>query len=123
MPAWNESGLDDSAWQTAAVFEPPQVLTAAQNVEPNRVMETLRAVRVDAYPQGGWVIDMGRTFTGWLQIQLPPAAKGSTIRLEYSDQLEPDKPAQSGVPVGRQKLLATPAQPAQAMNFSRKERR
>jgi alpha-L-rhamnosidase len=62
-------------------------------VEPNRLMETIKAVRVDAYPQGGWIIDMGRNFTGWLEIQLPPAAQGSTIKLEYSDQLEPDKPA------------------------------
>ncbi len=93
LPGWNEVNLDDSGWQTAAVFDPPQVLTAAQMVEPNRLMETIKAVRVDAYPEGGWVIDMGKNFTGWLEIKLPPIAKGSTVKLEYSDQMERDKPA------------------------------
>ena len=93
IPRWNQVDLDDSKWQTAAVFEPPQVLTAAQMVEPNRLVETIKAVRVDAYPQGGWVVDMGKAFTGWLEIKLPALAKGSTVKLEYSDQMEPDKPA------------------------------
>jgi alpha-L-rhamnosidase len=90
---WNAVGLDDSEWQNAAVFDPPGALTAAQMVEPNRIVETINARRVEAYPQGGWVIDMGKNFTGWLEIRLPPATKGSIIKLEYSDQMERDKPA------------------------------
>ena len=93
FPGWNQVDFDDSRWQTAAVFAPPQVLTAAQMVEPNRLVETIKAARVESYPQGGWVIDMGKNFTGWLEIKLPPIAKGSTVKLEYSDQMEPDKPA------------------------------
>ncbi len=93
LPGWNEVTLDDTGWQAAVVFEPPQVLTAAQMVEPNRMMETIKAARVDAYPQGGWVIDMGRNFTGWLEIKLPPITVGTTVKLEYSDQMEQDKPA------------------------------
>jgi alpha-L-rhamnosidase len=93
LPGWNTTDFDDTAWQAAAVFEPPQALTAAQMVEPNRIVETIKAVRVEAYPQGGWVIDMGKNFTGWLEIALPPAATRSTITLEYSDQMERDKPA------------------------------
>lgn len=74
-------------------FEPPQVPTAAQMVEPNRIIETIPAMRVDPYPQGGWVIDLGRNFTGWLEVRLPAVAKGTTVKLEYSDQAEPDQPA------------------------------
>jgi len=93
LPDWNGTGLDDSSWQTAAIFEPPQVVTSAQMVEPNRQIETIKAVRVEAYPQGGWVVDMGKDFTGWLEIKLPAIPKGETVKLEYSDQEEPDKPA------------------------------
>ncbi len=100
LPGWNATGLDDSAWQKAAVFEPPHALTAAQMVEPNRVVETIKAIRVETYPQGGWVVDMGKNFTGWLDITLPPSAKGSTVKLEYSDQMERDKPA-PGAAAGR----------------------
>jgi alpha-L-rhamnosidase len=98
LPKWNQLDLDDSGWQSAAVFEPPRVVTAAQMVEPNRVIETIKATRVEAYPQGGWVIDMGRDFTGWLEIKLPAIPSGSAVKLEYSDQMEPDKPAPGTTP-------------------------
>lgn len=98
LASWNQVDLDDSNWQTAAVFEPPQVTTAAQMVEPNQLVETIKAARVEAYPQGGWVIDMGRNFTGWLEIKLPSITNGSTVKLEYSDQMEPDKPAPGTTP-------------------------
>jgi len=92
LPGWNSVDLDDSSWEQAAIFNPPQVITSAQMVEPNRIVETLKAVRVEAYPQGGWVIDMGKNFVGWLELRLPALPEGTTVRLEYSDQMEPDKP-------------------------------
>jgi Alpha-L-rhamnosidase N-terminal domain/Bacterial alpha-L-rhamnosidase concanavalin-like domain len=95
---WNQLDLDDSGWQSATVFEPSQVVTTAQMVEPNRLVETIKAARVAAYPEGGWVIDMGRNFTGWLEIRLPPIPSGATVKLEYSDQMEPDKPAPGTTP-------------------------
>ena len=45
-------------------------------IEPNKPIETIKAARVETYPQGGWVIDMGRDFTGWLEIKLPEIASG-----------------------------------------------
>jgi len=108
LPDWNSVDLDDAGWQAAAVFTPPDVLTAAQMVEPNRIVETIKAARVEAYPRGGWIIDMGKNFTGWLEIKLPPIARGWTVKLEYSDQLERDKPAPGAPPRGG----AGPATPA-----------
>ncbi len=93
VPGWNSLNLDDSGWQAATVFTPPQTVTAAQMVEPNRIMETIKAAGVAPFPDGGWIIDMGKNFTGWLEIKLPRMAKGSTVKLEFSDQLERDKPA------------------------------
>lgn len=93
LPGWNAPDLDDGAWPAAAVFETPKAITAAQMVEPNRIVETIPAVRVEEYPQGGWVIDLGKNFVGWLEFKLPALAKGTTVKLEYSDQMEPDKPA------------------------------
>ena len=80
-------------------------MTSAQMVEPNRVMETIKAVKVEAYPKGGWIIDMGKDFTGWAEIRLPSIAKGATVKLEYSDQLEPDKPVPSVSATGAPRSL------------------
>jgi alpha-L-rhamnosidase len=101
LDEWNALALDDSGWQAATVFEPPEVLTAAEMVEPNLLIETLPAVRVLSYAENSWVIDLGRNFTGWLEIDLPAIAEGAIVRLEYSDQLEPDKPAPGRVSAGR----------------------
>ena len=97
-PAWSSTAGTSSASTIRAgrprrVFDPPEVLTAAEMVEPNKVVETLPAVRLIAYPENTWVFDMGKNFTGWLEIDLPPIPEGATVQLEYSDQLEPDKPA------------------------------
>lgn len=100
LPDWNGVDLDDSGWQAAAVFTPPEVMTTAQMVEPNRLVETIRARQAEPYPQGGWVIDMGRAFTGWLEIRLPAVPKGVTVKLEYSDQMTPDKPAPGAAATG-----------------------
>jgi alpha-L-rhamnosidase len=101
LPGWNTVGLDDSSWQSAAVFEPPQVPATALMVEPNRIMETIKAVSVQPFADGGWIIDLGKNFTGWLEIKLPAIPKGTTVKLEYSDQLERDKPAPDTIPALR----------------------
>ncbi|MBI4890628.1 MAG: family 78 glycoside hydrolase catalytic domain [Acidobacteria bacterium] len=90
---WNGVNYDDSQWQAAGVFEPARATAAAEMVEPNRLVETLKAVKVEAFPQGGWVIDMGRNITGWAEVQLPPIPKGAVVKLEYSDSIELDQPA------------------------------
>ena len=61
MPDWNGVKLDDSAWEAAAMFDPPKVTTSAQMVEPNRILETLKPVKIDKTAAGGWLIDMGKT--------------------------------------------------------------
>jgi alpha-L-rhamnosidase len=83
---WNGVDLDDSNWKTAAVFNPPPAITAAQMVEPNRIMETIPAVKVEDFPPGQYLIDMGRDFTGWLEFHIPASVPaGTTVRLEYAD--------------------------------------
>ena len=101
LPGWNAVDLDDSGWPTAAVFTPPHVLTAAQMVEPNRIGgddqgrpgRRFRPGRLD-HRHGEELHRMAR------ESGCQPIAKGSTVKLEYSDQLERDKPAPEP-PAGR----------------------
>jgi len=44
---------------------------------------------------------MGKNFTGWLEIRLPAIPKGPRSKIEYSDQLERDKPAPDTIPALR----------------------
>jgi len=86
LDGWNAVHLDDANWQAAAVFHPPQVTTAAQMVEPNRIIQTMLPVSITENPAGTYVIDMGRNFVGWFELKLPPdTSAGRQIRLEYAD--------------------------------------
>jgi len=86
MEGWNTASFDDSAWQPASMFDPPRTVTSAQNVEPNRIIQTLKAVSVEESPKGAWLIDMGRNYTGWLELRLPPGIPaGTAIRVEFTD--------------------------------------
>ena len=86
MTDWNGVKLDDSAWESAATFDPPKVTTSAQMVEPNRILETLRPVKIDKTPDGGWLIDMGKNYTGWLELRLPAGTTaGKNLKIEFAD--------------------------------------
>jgi len=83
---WNGVKLDDSAWAAAATFDLPKVTTSAQMIEPNRILETLRPVKIDKTPAGGWLIDMGKNYTGWLELRLPSGVTaGNSVKIEFAD--------------------------------------
>jgi alpha-L-rhamnosidase len=86
LEGWSSTTLDDSGWAAATVFSPPKTTTSAQMVEPNRIMETFAAVKIDEVPAGGWLIDMGKNFVGWLELKLPAATEaGVSLRIDYAD--------------------------------------
>ena len=86
LAGWNTVGLDDSAWKAATVFDPPTVATKAQMVQPNRIVETLRPMKVSELSRGVYLVDMGRNFTGWFELRIPPGASGPAgLKLEYAD--------------------------------------
>ncbi len=85
LPGWNAPDLDDSAWAPAGVFDPPVRVLSAQMVEPDRIIETLRPVGSRELAPGVYVIDMGRNYTGWLEIPLG-GSRGQTIQLDYSER-------------------------------------
>lgn len=86
LPGWNTAELNESGWELAGQFRPPAAVTAAQMVEPNRIMETIQPAGVKESGAGAYVFDMGRSFTGWFELKLPRGTPpGRTIKLEYSD--------------------------------------
>ncbi len=86
LDGWNSPALDDSAWAQAAVFEPPKTTVSAQMVEPNRIIESLAAVKIEENPAGEWLIDFGKNFVGWLELKLPAATEaGANLRIDYAD--------------------------------------
>ncbi len=88
IPGWNTAAYDDSRWDWASVFDPPHTVTAAQMVEPNRIVETLKAVKIEENPAGAWLIDMGRNYVGWLDLTLSGGHSGRRTRQDRVRRLD-----------------------------------
>ncbi len=83
---WSAADYDDSAWPAAAVHHPPTPVIAAQMMEPNRVLDEICLAGVQRSADG-FVLDMGRNYTGWFELVLPDDTKrGATISMEFADK-------------------------------------
>lgn len=87
---WNAADYDDSAWSAATVHHPPTPVIAAQMMEPNRLLDEIHLTAVHPLDDG-FVLDMGRNYTGWFELALPDDVKsGTKITLEFADKRFPD---------------------------------
>ena len=86
-PSWNRVDADLSNWNSAQEFNSPTPLISAQNVEANRIRQTLTPVKVERLEYGNCLIDMGRNFNGFFELRIPknlPA--GRRLVLIYGDK-------------------------------------
>lgn len=87
---WSAVDFDDLSWRAAAVHHPPTPVIAAQMMEPNRMLDEIRAVDVQPV-DGGFVIDMGRNYTGFFELAMPDGlARGTKVVMEFADKRFPD---------------------------------
>jgi hypothetical protein len=84
LPAWNTAELDDSKWETAAVFS-PKVRLSAEMVEPNRRVETLRPVAITSPAAGVFRVDMGRNYAGWFEARIK-GREGQKVTFEFAER-------------------------------------
>jgi hypothetical protein len=83
---WSAADYDDSAWRAAAIHHPPTPVIAAQMMEPNRMLDEVHLAAVQPI-DGGYLLDMGRAYTGWFQLALPDDVKpGTKVTMEFADK-------------------------------------
>ena len=56
----------------------------------NSITEIIKADTVIPFGDGKWLIDMGKTLTGWAEIRFPALNPGQEVIMEYSDHFEKD---------------------------------
>jgi len=69
VPGWNLPELDDSSWQPVQVYH-PNVVVSSEALEPNRLVHLLEPIKIDSGPDGSYRVDMGRNYSGWLEVAL-----------------------------------------------------
>jgi alpha-L-rhamnosidase len=88
-PGWDTPAFDAPGWEPARLVDAPAGRLVATNNDPVEVAETLRHVAMTEPEPGVYVLDMGRTITGWGRLEVSGAA-GTTITLRYGQKLLPD---------------------------------
>ena len=81
---WNVSSYDDSDWANASTYFKPLILSA-EMMEPDRKVETLTPVTI-IEGDGLYTVDIGRNFTGWLEVKLRNGKAGETIKFMTANQ-------------------------------------
>lgn len=81
---WNAHSYDDSQWANASAYPKSLILSAAM-MEPDRKVETLTPVKITE-DGGSYRVDMGRNFTGWLEVNLKNGKAGQLVKFKTANR-------------------------------------
>jgi len=81
---WNRASCDDGNWAHASCYT-KSLLLSAEMMEPDRRVEALRPVKMTE-KNGFYTFDMGRNFTGWLEMKLRHGKAGQTVKFMTANQ-------------------------------------
>lgn len=84
------SSLDNVSWAPVYTTEISGVESSPQSTEPNRIMETRKAVSVIQITDSSWLADMGTNLAGHAEIRFSGLKPGQRITMEYCDHLDKD---------------------------------
>jgi alpha-L-rhamnosidase len=85
VKGWDEASFDDSGWANASIYQKSLILSA-EMIEPDRKVKILTPVSI-AEHEGNYTFDMGRNFTGWLELKLRNGKEGEVVKLTTANRL------------------------------------
>jgi len=88
LPDLSSLSLDKTRWDPVITTNIPTGEASPQLTPSNRIFETLTAVSVKAISDSTWLVDMGKTLTGYARIRFPGLRQGQKIIMEYCDHLD-----------------------------------
>ncbi len=86
--AKNDLRLDSGAWGPVAIVSVPDHEVSPQLVELNRIAETIKPIEIRELAKDTFLVDMGKSLTGWTEIQFPKLQKSQEVTIEYCDHLD-----------------------------------
>jgi alpha-L-rhamnosidase len=89
MPGWSAPRFQDDAWQPAQLMDAPGGELEAQMIEPIRVTQRLKPIRIVQPKEGIWMVDFGQAFYGVVQLNAAGEA-GTRVTMRTSFNVLPD---------------------------------
>jgi len=89
LPGWSESGFDDTGWKAAEIVESPGGVLSSENINPIRVVETLKPIAVTQPQPGMFVFDMGQNMVGWCRLTVQ-GPRDTAVTLRHAETVKDD---------------------------------
>jgi len=86
---WDRPGFDDSKWHGVRLRSAPAPTVTSQQMEPIRLVETLKAVSVKKINDSIYVYDFGRNMAGVTDVRVK-GRKGSRLVIRHGERLDAD---------------------------------
>lgn len=86
---WATADFDDAAWAAAAPVKAPGGRLAAMALEPCRITQRFRPVRVLQGAEGAYIFDMGQYISGWAELRVAGPA-GTAVTLRHAGRVNYD---------------------------------
>ena len=90
MPDLTASSIDAESWIPVSATDDYGYEATPQTTEMNSITEIIKADTVTPYGDGKWIVDMGKTLTGWVEIRFPALKPGQKLTMVYSDHFDKD---------------------------------
>jgi alpha-L-rhamnosidase len=86
---WDLPNFDDSKWENVHVVKAPRGKLASHVMQPIRVTQTIKPIKIYNPDDGVYVYDMGQNFAGWSRIKVN-GPKGTKITFRYAENIDDD---------------------------------
>jgi alpha-L-rhamnosidase len=80
---WNQAGFDDSAWKPVALRKSPEGKLVAHTAYPDKVMESIKPVKIEKLSNGNYKVDFGVEVSGWVRLNQIKGPAGQKIEINY----------------------------------------
>jgi alpha-L-rhamnosidase len=80
--------LEKRKWIPVTKIDVPEHIVSPQMTEGNRLAENYKAISIKQISGDSWLIDMGKSFTGWMKVKFPQLKRGQEIKLSYCDHTD-----------------------------------
>lgn len=83
----SEKGLENIKWVPVKTIRVPDHKVSPQMCEPNKIQEVIIPKSIEPLGNNSWLVDMGKTLTGWFELRIPQLPEGDEIKVVYSDYM------------------------------------
>jgi alpha-L-rhamnosidase len=89
IPKWDLPAFDDSKWKKVELVKPPGGVLEAQMMDPMRIIEVRKPVKITRPKDGMYIVDMGQAYYGSVRLKVSGPA-GTRVQMRSAYNVNPD---------------------------------